>query len=343
MKQLLLCSFLLLLPLLATFAQDDELIFYKKGEEFIKCNICQHYQSPTPKQFEYYNAFKSPIGTYTCANGKKHGKAIFIEYITDDYNNEFTITIHTNYKNNLLNGDYISYYDSKNIYQKGFYKDDLAQGNITFYYESGAIEQKVFYKDDLKHGELVEYYESGNISYIGFYQNDLKHGLFMAYDESGNIEERQYYQNDELTEEITEYENLTNSTNNEIIIKRYPSGMIKEKLIIDENLTNNEYYFYDESGIIKEKLIMDEKSNQHEYFIYDESGMIKDKIIFNSEAPLEYIAYKDNGTIQEKMDKEDLAFIINFFDNLWTIIGTTTAILLTILIIYLIYRKLKQE
>ena len=67
------------------------------------------------------------------------------------------------YKNGILEGEQIEYYDNGNIYCKNNYKNGKREGERIEYYNNGNIYCKNNYKNGKREGEWIEYYNNGNI------------------------------------------------------------------------------------------------------------------------------------------------------------------------------------
>ncbi|MCY7008126.1 toxin-antitoxin system YwqK family antitoxin [Fusobacterium simiae] len=97
------------------------------------------------------------------------------------------------YKNGLGQGDYIWYHENGQIKQKSFYKDDKIEGTVSWFFPSGKIAQTANFKNGKEDGELIEYYENGQIKEKRFYINGKEEGKSLFYDEKGNLTKTEIY------------------------------------------------------------------------------------------------------------------------------------------------------
>lgn len=99
--------------------------------------------------------------TETYKNGKLEGKKV-IYYIPELEADKSQIpSVVSYYKNDSLNGDYIEYFDGKNIKVKGAYDMNKKDGVWTHYHTSGKPMMVIRYKKGVKHGWAFGYDETG--------------------------------------------------------------------------------------------------------------------------------------------------------------------------------------
>lgn len=80
------------------------------------------------------------------------------------------IQLHYNYKDNVLNGEYKTYYLNKEVlYTKCNYVDGKIDGNYIVYYQSGQIKRIGKYKTNFKRGKWLMYFENGTLESKGKY------------------------------------------------------------------------------------------------------------------------------------------------------------------------------
>ena len=82
------------------------------------------------------------------------------------------------YKDGVLDGPYISYYNNDNgqLCRKGHYKDGKKDGPWVGYYYDGQLMEKGHYKDGKKDGPWVSYHADGTVDEkdTGTYKNGVK-------------------------------------------------------------------------------------------------------------------------------------------------------------------------
>ena len=79
----------------------------------------------------------------------------------------------------------VDYHDNGFVYMEGAIKNDLRDGEWISYFKDGKVQSKGFYKDGLRTGKALVYHENGNLWMDGYYCNDHKCGEWIHYDEQG--------------------------------------------------------------------------------------------------------------------------------------------------------------
>ena len=79
--------------------------------------------------------------------------------------NKFIFTTNKKMKNFKFNGkiegEYIDYHESGNIWIKCYFKNDIKEGDFIEYYESGKISCKYYCKNGNIEWEFIRYYDNG--------------------------------------------------------------------------------------------------------------------------------------------------------------------------------------
>ena len=132
------------------------------------------------------NIYKQEVYYY------KSQKLKNIAYMKLVYNTLIWVNGKFIFKDPLLNGEYIEYYESGKIKKNCFYKDNLLDGKYIEnydcnYFDSNIIKLKCSYKDNILDGEYIEYYESGKIKIKCFYKDNVISGEYIETDKDGNI------------------------------------------------------------------------------------------------------------------------------------------------------------
>ena len=83
------------------------------------------------------------------------------------------IEVKANYKDGVLNGEWMFYYKNGQIDFKGNFKDDKSTGEWIGYYENGQIEEKWNEKDGKKDGEWIGYYKNGQIKSKRYFKDGI--------------------------------------------------------------------------------------------------------------------------------------------------------------------------
>jgi antitoxin component YwqK of YwqJK toxin-antitoxin module len=124
-------------------------------------------------------------------------------------------------ENNVIDGEYKSYYETGETQFECEYKNGLFHGRFTEYYENGFKHVDKFYKEDCLLGTYEQYYENGmkmleyDISERGtldkayqswfedgkrrmvcYYENERRHGKYIRWWDNGHKREETDYYND---------------------------------------------------------------------------------------------------------------------------------------------------
>lgn len=124
------------------------------------------------------------------------------EYITY-FKNGLPSSI-SNYKNGKLNGKWILYYDNGKKAGIRTYNNDIIIDSLLLYYDNGKIMQQSFYKNGKESGLSKMYYQSGKLKCIINHSNNNLKNYSISYWENGQVSKSFFY-NDTLSlfQEIT--------------------------------------------------------------------------------------------------------------------------------------------
>ena len=163
------------------------------------------------------------------------------------------------YKNDLLDGEYLVYYEDQLINTSGTYKygkkigewiwnfssgktemigsfeEDLQQGKWTYYYPSGEVSYTANFDQSKKVGEWIYYFKDGKEEKKGTYSNDLKHGLWETWYEDGSTLMSGNYKNGK---EEGEWFNF------------WENGVLKNKSTFKNGQLNGKWYSYTPEKIL---------------------------------------------------------------------------------------------
>ncbi|MBT3944869.1 MAG: hypothetical protein HOF42_00420 [Candidatus Marinimicrobia bacterium] len=108
------------------------------------------------------------------------------------YNMDGSVWSVGNYSEGKKHGDFIYYgIGNKNIYSKKkleIYKNGILEGQLIHYFETGEINSVGFYKAGKLNGDYTYYDKNGKIYWEGNYQDDiLIHGDFIKSDDPFNL------------------------------------------------------------------------------------------------------------------------------------------------------------
>ncbi|MDX1904645.1 MAG: toxin-antitoxin system YwqK family antitoxin, partial [Thermonemataceae bacterium] len=150
--------------------------YFKSGRLALEGNFKQN--KPNGWFKEYYDTTfskKTPLKSQVFyENGLKNGKMWALNMQGDTIQK-------ANFKDNQLEGDFLSYYPNGKIFRKSFFKDTNVEGLAEEFYESGKIAKKMYFKNGQIDSICAYYYESGNIKAKEFYKNGLLNGLQSTY------------------------------------------------------------------------------------------------------------------------------------------------------------------
>lgn len=77
--------------------------------------------------------------------------------------------------------------------EEGDYKDNMKQGVWISYYPSGAVKSKITFKDNRPEGYAITYFENGKVNEEGTWSNNRWVGPYKLYYENGNIQHEFVY------------------------------------------------------------------------------------------------------------------------------------------------------
>lgn len=111
-----------------------------------------------------------------------------------------------NYGGELLDGEYVKYYYSNQLAERGGFKNGLKKGEWTKWYENGQVAQVSQWKKGRQMGKFISRDSLGNIVEYGKYKKDVKIGNWV-YPEKGEtiyfIKGKQLVQDPTLTDSLT--------------------------------------------------------------------------------------------------------------------------------------------
>ena len=152
----------------------------------IKEEILSRYKNGTKKEvlkvFDNAN-FKVKLERIIYSN---HGYPIFVESFFDDriverdYFNNGKLKKEINYKNKMLNGEILEYFDNDQLKCSFIYdKGEIKPGKYNSYYINGFI------KDTFSFGDIIEYHDNGKLKFKAFaidtitYDHSIKYSEFL--------------------------------------------------------------------------------------------------------------------------------------------------------------------
>lgn len=188
----------------AAKAREDEKQFYEERRKRIEAGTAKiELIEGTEKTGERYR--------YTLIDARKEGKYL-IWYKSGRQLSE------SNYKDNLLNGEYLTYYDNENsqLKRKNFYLNGRLEGEQFSWYESGQLSSKaLFSQENHKLNYGVTWHMSGVKKSESKFDADKNKFVTQFWYENGNLE--------------WEFEENQRNEFDGVMIRWYESGQIKSK------------------------------------------------------------------------------------------------------------------
>lgn len=261
------------------------------------------------------------------------------------YNATGSINSERSYKDSLLDGDLIWYFQDGSTYTRGFkhgilggktnytyplgrlkfykyYENGKANGDAKVFYEDGKIHKFFSYKDDKIHGKYLEYFPNGQLMLHLYKVDGILNNNYRSYFKNGQIKESGLYENGYKIEIWSGYSEKGNLISREYFNQEQPYHESYEYYQDTENLRKNGYYSgdqrigywyeYYEDGSLKEITIYDSVITDNPYgnvtIYWNNSDKIKGKgYRKNDLADSLWIFYDQNGDIEKEQ---------NFFNGL---------------------------
>lgn len=159
--------------------------------------------------------------------GLKQGKTIYLAPDGDT-------TLLEHYKEGQLDGKKITYYDDSKVKREANYKAGSLNGKFITYSEKGIIQEELNYKNGKKDGENKYYYDDGVLLQTENWSNGIKDGDFKVFFYEGAVQISEHYKNGKRDGTFEEF---------------HPNGIVKEKIVYDEDVRLEEIH-YDDHGRI---------------------------------------------------------------------------------------------
>lgn len=95
----------------------------------------------------------------------------------------------------VLHDDYVKYYKSKQLAEKGNFKYGLKHGTWKSWYENGKLKETLTWKNGYKNGLYYEYDEKGGLVWSGSYKSNTKTKVWINH----TIKDTTYYLKDTIS------------------------------------------------------------------------------------------------------------------------------------------------
>lgn len=158
----------------------------------------------------YSSNSERAFAEYFHENGQQMSRGVFINMKKDsiwlNYTVDGKLTSSESYKDHQLDGKKVVYYlTNKDDKQQRcsftcIYKQGVLHGEFVKYFESGALMEKGMYVGGKKEGVWDHYYPGGTKESIERYKNGIRHGWTISYENSGKEYAKTYYFNGQKLE-----------------------------------------------------------------------------------------------------------------------------------------------
>ena len=102
------------------------------------------------------------------------------------FNGELTGQVQGTFKNGKKDGDWVTYWNNRQLMIKKNYKNGKQDGAWVSYWSNGQVWSKGNYKNGKKEGAWVDYYDNGELMNKGNYKND-KIETWISYNMGGTV------------------------------------------------------------------------------------------------------------------------------------------------------------
>jgi antitoxin component YwqK of YwqJK toxin-antitoxin module len=181
-------------------------------------------------------------------------------------------------------GKWILYYENGNKSQEHEWKNGVSDGLSIVYHENGNKYQEINWKNEVKDGLFKQYHKNGQLEREGQYVNDIVEGKWKYFYENGQLEQDIAYDNGEL---------------NGLAIAYYENGNIEREGYFVKGTAHGATKIYHSNGKIKIKCNVDSTSLADDnvfgdFYEYKEDGTIS-----------KHVFVEKDGTIVDKMKKNN--------------------------------------
>ena len=235
--------------------------------------------------YDYKNEYKNGKRfIFTKENydyGTKNGE--FIKYFDQS---EQVETIR-NFKNNLLDGEYILYNKDGSFIEKGMYKNNLKSGAWTSYRGNNQPAMYEQYQNGKRNRQYKEWFENGNIAVMTNYSDGLINSYYFSYYPNKQRKDSCTYNNGKLYGKNISY---------------YEDGKIKMKSEYKEGRMIGDYKFWDEKGQLLQHFPYKYGYLNGTVLKYFSNGKLSDKYgMKNDTLDGDYSTFYENGKVKSKV------------------------------------------
>jgi len=179
-----------------------------------------------------------------------------------------------------------AYWKSGKLQSEVHYKNGIMDGDAIWYFENGNIQQKLTYQDGKINGEVKRFYDNGNLESVSHYKMGLLDGAALTFDTEGNKIGEENFINDTLDGTVSKYYsdgepqmtgsyykglfqgrwvyydvygNIVGSANydkgNGVLKGWWPNGKLKREINYKNNLKHGPEKHFDAEGKLEKLLI----------------------------------------------------------------------------------------
>ena len=290
----------------------------KKAKEIYSNNLYNEKSKKDGLWIEFHKNNKI-AGVYE--NGSKEGEWRIFS------NDDVLLKLNT-YKDNLLNGPSVDFFDNSSIKSSKEYKDGKLDGKVIEYFDEKNVFFEGVYKNGLLNGKAKEYFvhADGSSSYSeGYYVNSEKQGLWKGYDSEGNIRSEQFYIDNERDGTYKQYTKAGTLKHTEEweygeklnSIDYYPNENVKLIEQWADGKRNGIAEVYFESGPLKEQYNYTDNKLDGNALEYDLEGTLIKNVIYKDGELIKDIFKDNNKELKKEIEDINSSGIekINQFDE----------------------------
>jgi antitoxin component YwqK of YwqJK toxin-antitoxin module/Tfp pilus assembly protein PilF len=236
----------------------------------------------------------------------KGGKEGYWEF----FSKNGVLTSKGNHADNMVIGEYISYYNNGKIEYKSNYVNDSLSGYYSEFHKNGQLKRQGWNKDGKANGEWHSYYIDGTLEIKNFYHKDQLHGEQQFYSVEGKIERAFQYKYGELISE-TYFDNEGNALgvlnympkeNNFTLEYLYKNKKTNIKVDYVNGVKHGKYISYDFYGnkYLEGQYANDVKVGKWTWF-YENGEVESIRNYLNGNLNGESNDYHEDGSLEAKM------------------------------------------
>jgi antitoxin component YwqK of YwqJK toxin-antitoxin module len=247
--------------------------FFQDGKRAIEGNFNKGLKEGEFKEYHY--GLGTIRAVWSAIKDKREGKGIWYHP-----NNQVYFTC--NFKDDMLEGEYLTFDTLGNLISKQIYKQDILEGELLKYYPDGQLAATGKYKSGRLNGIVKRYYSNGKILSETNYSKGKKNGVMKRFYPSGEIEMICEYNEDLLKGQIKIYDlnGKLKEGNHQYF---YPNGLLHISGYCINGRPEGVLEAYDDNGTILSRLKC-------------KNGMLHDiSQYFNSQGKPYRIEFYENG------------------------------------------------